>query len=184
MLSALDEGVQWRGASVSDADVAALPTHVHHPSSSKVRAPAPSFTGRRAALSAKSPGAFTGRVQHMTVTITLHQLCFRSQESWLAITLSAGHHARFPALLPRPLVGGSSVGRAHACCAQGGAGGEASACDDQACSICLEDFAAGEEVKTLPCLHHYHTGCVTRWLRVKGRSVACPVCKTPVFTGQ
>ena len=41
MLSALDDGVQWRSAPVSDADVAALPTHVHHPSPSKVAAPHP-----------------------------------------------------------------------------------------------------------------------------------------------
>ena len=56
--------------------------------------------------------------------------------------------------------------------------------EGEACSICLDDFAAGEEVKTLPCLHHYHTRCVSEWLRRQGRRVGCPVCKTPVFEGQ
>ena len=54
----------------------------------------------------------------------------------------------------------------------------------EACSICLDDFVQGEEVKTLPCLHHYHTRCVGEWLRRQGRGVECPVCKTPVFEGQ
>lgn len=56
--------------------------------------------------------------------------------------------------------------------------------DEHTCSICLDDFVAEQEVKTLPCLHHFHTGCIEEWLRQQGRAVSCPVCKTPVFEGQ
>lgn len=28
---------------------------------------------------------------------------------------------------------------------------------DRSCCICLEDFAAGDEVKTLPCEHYFHS---------------------------
>lgn len=47
------------------------------------------------------------------------------------------------------------------------------------CSVCLEEFAVGDVVKTLPCLHFFHERCVDRWLRTSGE---CPVCKTVVGT--
>ena len=61
-----------------------------------------------------------------------------------------------------------------------GNGGGETPCDT--CSVCLQDFAGGETVRTLPCLHHFHPGCVDPWLRQRGRNLAaCPVCKTRVF---
>jgi hypothetical protein len=52
----------------------------------------------------------------------------------------------------------------------------------ETCSVCLQDFAESETVRTLPCLHHFHLGCVDPWLKQKGRNLAaCPVCKTKVF---
>lgn len=45
------------------------------------------------------------------------------------------------------------------------------------CLICLEQFADGDDVKTLPCLHFYHQRCVDQWLRTDN---SCPVCKTPI----
>ena len=56
--------------------------------------------------------------------------------------------------------------------------------EEQQCSICLEAFQDKEVVKTLPCLHHFHAGCIEEWLRREGQKVSCPVCKTPVFEGQ
>ena len=46
--------------------------------------------------------------------------------------------------------------------------------DHKQCSICLEDFAAGDSKKTLPCLHAFHTACVDKWLQT---NAACPICK-------
>jgi len=54
----------------------------------------------------------------------------------------------------------------------------ASADDSQRqCMICLDDFKLGETVRTLPCFHRYHKGCVDNWLQ---RSCACPLCKHDV----
>ena len=53
-----------------------------------------------------------------------------------------------------------------------------SSCEDHArCAICLEDYAEGESLRHLPCLHSYHAGCVDRWFE---HSVECPVCKCDV----
>ena len=47
-----------------------------------------------------------------------------------------------------------------------GAGGGAgsSGGDDAACPICLEEYAAGDELITFPCAHVYHAKCGTEWL--------------------
>jgi hypothetical protein len=46
----------------------------------------------------------------------------------------------------------------------------------RSCSICLYPFAAGDSVRTIPCLHQYHTDCIDGWLRT---NAICPVCKFP-----
>lgn len=45
------------------------------------------------------------------------------------------------------------------------------------CTICLDEFGDGDDVKTLPCLHIYHQRCIEQWLRTDN---SCPVCKTPI----
>jgi hypothetical protein len=45
------------------------------------------------------------------------------------------------------------------------------------CCICLADFEAGDQAKTLPCFHLFHSVCIDQWLR---QSNQCPVCKTNV----
>ena len=47
--------------------------------------------------------------------------------------------------------------------------------NSMSCNICLEPFCNGEDVKTLPCLHLYHSNCIDNWLV---RQTNCPVCKT------
>jgi len=49
----------------------------------------------------------------------------------------------------------------------------------KACIICMEDFCKGCELKTLPCFHHFHRGCLDKWLHQSG---TCPICKTAVDT--
>jgi len=42
------------------------------------------------------------------------------------------------------------------------------------CTICIEDFQAGDKQKTLPCFHRFHASCVDEWL---GHQGTCPICK-------
>ncbi|XP_041366987.1 E3 ubiquitin-protein ligase RNF115-like isoform X2 [Gigantopelta aegis] len=42
------------------------------------------------------------------------------------------------------------------------------------CSVCMEDFKLDEEVRKLPCDHHYHKECIEKWLELHG---TCPVCR-------
>merc|ERR1712129_190402 len=41
------------------------------------------------------------------------------------------------------------------------------------CTVCLESFRTGEELRVLPCFHRYHRSCIDEWL---ARSPACPIC--------
>jgi len=56
------------------------------------------------------------------------------------------------------------------------AGGTVGGADDSApsCSVCLEEYARGDELITLPCFHTFHTNCCEQWLQQSG---SCPVCK-------
>lgn len=61
--------------------------------------------------------------------------------------------------------------------AAGGHGGPASGgCseEDRKCMVCMEAFATGDALRTLPCLHRYHRRCIDEWLV---RSPECPICK-------
>jgi len=49
--------------------------------------------------------------------------------------------------------------------------------DQTDCPVCLYEFAKGEQLKSLPCVHFFHKDCIDRWLMV-GHS--CPVCKALV----
>lgn len=47
------------------------------------------------------------------------------------------------------------------------------------CSICLEDMAMGDEVRTLPCMHVFHRKCIDRWMQTPGPP-RCPVDQRPI----
>lgn len=53
-------------------------------------------------------------------------------------------------------------------------------CNNKDCSICLEQYQEGDQVRTLPCLHHFHSRCIDTWLNQKS---SCPVCKTSIRGG-
>ncbi|CCW60152.1 unnamed protein product [Phytomonas sp. EM1] len=50
---------------------------------------------------------------------------------------------------------------------------------EQACGICLDDFAESERVKQLPCGHVFHGRCARHWLHMHND---CPMCRQPVYT--
>jgi Ring finger domain len=50
---------------------------------------------------------------------------------------------------------------------------------DDSCSICLNEFAHGEEVRKLSCEHLFHTACVAEWL-IKSR--LCPLCRQDIVS--
>jgi len=52
--------------------------------------------------------------------------------------------------------------------------GKESENDKMSCCICMEVFQTSEDVRTLPCLHIYHTKCIDKWLL---RNRTCPICK-------
>ncbi|KAL6079111.1 RING-H2 finger protein ATL2L [Balamuthia mandrillaris] len=46
--------------------------------------------------------------------------------------------------------------------------------EHRSCAICLSDYETGENVRFLPCRHHFHAACVDRWLAT---NKSCPFCK-------
>lgn len=51
----------------------------------------------------------------------------------------------------------------------------------QSCSICLDDFESGQDVKLFPCGHFYHSICATRMLAAAEKELMCAECRASVF---
>merc|ERR1711972_432714 len=41
------------------------------------------------------------------------------------------------------------------------------------CTVCLDDFEEGDEIRRLPCKHVYHRASIDKWLSLRR---LCPVC--------
>ena len=46
------------------------------------------------------------------------------------------------------------------------------------CSICLEDYIIGSNIRLLPCNHVYHKHCIDEWLMIKNE---CPLCRENII---
>ena len=55
--------------------------------------------------------------------------------------------------------------------------GEDGTDEEMKCTICLCPYKEGEQLMRLPCLHAFHTECITAWLKVKS---CCPVDQTDI----
>ena len=51
---------------------------------------------------------------------------------------------------------------------------DSSAKEDGACPVCLKQFEKEETVKTMPCKHTFHSGCILPWLQ---KTNSCPLCR-------
>ncbi|EPZ35251.1 hypothetical protein O9G_000647 [Rozella allomycis CSF55] len=49
--------------------------------------------------------------------------------------------------------------------------------EDNLCSICLVNYEIGEDIRFLPCKHHFHIKCVDTWLKM---NKTCPLCVQPI----
>ncbi|NXM73285.1 RNF6 ligase, partial [Serilophus lunatus] len=46
------------------------------------------------------------------------------------------------------------------------------------CSVCINDYATGNKLRQLPCMHEFHIHCIDRWL---SENSTCPICRQPVL---
>ena len=53
-------------------------------------------------------------------------------------------------------------------------GGDGRVVTDAKCLVCLCEYDKGEEMKSLPCEHRFHTECIEGWLADHDH---CPLCK-------
>lgn len=45
---------------------------------------------------------------------------------------------------------------------------------NESCTICIEQFLAGEDIAIMQCDHAYHKGCIDQWLM---NNNSCPLCR-------
>ncbi|KAI8867564.1 hypothetical protein GQ42DRAFT_115620, partial [Ramicandelaber brevisporus] len=50
------------------------------------------------------------------------------------------------------------------------------------CSICIEQFTPGGNVRQLSCKHVFHVNCIDPWLSTT--SSLCPLCKADMRTSE
>jgi len=53
--------------------------------------------------------------------------------------------------------------------------------EDEECAVCCDSYAAGDQLRTLPCLHVFHARCIDEWLLSDMPGAReCPVCHSAV----
>jgi len=52
---------------------------------------------------------------------------------------------------------------------------------DNECPVCCEEYEPGTEIRTLQCLHGFHTSCIDKWLTSNAPGArSCPVCHSAI----
>ncbi|CAF1368122.1 unnamed protein product [Rotaria magnacalcarata] len=46
------------------------------------------------------------------------------------------------------------------------------------CDICLNEYKPDDILRTIPCLHRFHSKCIDKWLKKNSK---CPMCRTFIF---
>lgn len=49
--------------------------------------------------------------------------------------------------------------------------------EDTKCSICLGWYDDGDDLRILPCSHHFHQSCADEWFKI---TATCPLCVRPI----
>jgi len=49
--------------------------------------------------------------------------------------------------------------------------------EDSICAVCLGEYEQDEELRHLPCNHHFHSLCIDQWLSI---NKVCPLCKKDI----
>lgn len=52
--------------------------------------------------------------------------------------------------------------------------------DVDTCCICIDEYAQGDKIATLPCGHEFHSDCISPWLQ---QQCVCPLCKRDLLEG-
>ncbi|XP_066476815.1 E3 ubiquitin-protein ligase RNF6 isoform X2 [Tiliqua scincoides] len=47
------------------------------------------------------------------------------------------------------------------------------------CSVCINEYVAGNKLRQLPCMHEFHFHCIDRWL---SENSTCPICRQAVVS--
>jgi len=55
--------------------------------------------------------------------------------------------------------------------------------DHKLCAICLDEYESKDDLTLLPCMHRYHSACVTSWILTDKQGQGCPMCKQSPFIG-
>ncbi|CAF3731915.1 unnamed protein product [Adineta steineri] len=43
------------------------------------------------------------------------------------------------------------------------------------CDICLNEYKSDDKLRTIPCLHRFHSKCIDKWLKKNSK---CPMCRS------